>query len=52
MVHVSPAAITPDVPLDGHVMNGLTDQDRSKSPLGGYPTPPKSHGEAVWLVTV
>src|SRR4051794_23563384 len=52
MVHVSPAAITPDVPLDGHVMNGLTDQEKSESPLGGNPMPPNSHADAVWWVTV
>jgi hypothetical protein len=33
MVQVSPAAITPDVPLDGHVMNGLTDQDPAPAAL-------------------
>src|SRR3954471_16303228 len=52
MVHVSPAAITPDVPLEGQVMNGLTDQEKSLRPLGGNPIPPNSHGDAVWLVTV
>src|SRR4051812_35627283 len=52
MVHVSPAAMMPDVPLDGHVMNGFTDQEKSLRPLGGNPIPPNSHADAVWLVTV
>src|SRR4051794_7013056 len=52
MVHVSLAAMMPDVPLDGHVMNGLTDQEKSLRPLGGNPIPPNSHADAVWLVTV